>query len=75
MYGDTDSGTNCIKIGLPGKLILSKRKRSLGSPILLKIVSENPFSGKTYFYTIAYRGPAATYEYASGYQALAVQVL
>ena len=27
--------------------------RSLGSPILLKIVSENPFSGKTYFYTIS----------------------
>ena len=23
--------------------------RSVGSPILLKIVSENPFSGKTYF--------------------------
>ena len=39
------AGTNCIKIGLPGKLILS--------PILLKIVSENRFSGKTYFYTIA----------------------
>ena len=34
-------GMNCIKIGLPGKLIL------------LKIVSENRFSGKTYFYTIA----------------------
>ena len=28
-------------------------KRTLGSPILLKIVSENRFSGKTYFYTIA----------------------
>ena len=40
---------NCIKIGLPGKLILSNRKRSWGSPILLKIVSENRFSGKTYF--------------------------
>ena len=26
--------------------------RSSGSPILLKIVSENQFSGKTYFYTI-----------------------
>ena len=26
---------------------------SSGSPILLKIVSENRFSGKTYFYTIA----------------------
>ena len=28
---------------------------SLGSHILLKIVSENQFSGKTYFYTIASR--------------------
>ena len=28
-------------------------KRSSGSPILLKIISENQFSGKTYFYTIA----------------------
>ena len=28
---------------------------SSGSPILLKIVSENRFSGKTYFYTIASR--------------------
>ena len=27
----------------------------MGSPILLKIVSENQFSGKTYFYTIASR--------------------
>ena len=36
------SGGNCIKIGLPGK-------RSLGCHILLKIVSENRFSGKTYF--------------------------
>ena len=26
---------------------------SLGSHILLKIISENRFSGKTYFYTIA----------------------
>ena len=25
----------------------------MGTPILLKIVSENRFSGKTYFYTIA----------------------
>ena len=30
-------------------------KRSSGSPILLKILSENQFSGKTYFYTIASR--------------------
>ena len=28
---------------------------SWGSPILLKIVSENQFSGKTYFHTIASR--------------------
>ena len=42
------AGGNCIKIGLPGKLILSKRK----GHILLKIVSENRFSGRTYFYTI-----------------------
>ena len=31
------------------------KKRSSGSPILLKILSENLFSGKTYFYTIASR--------------------
>ena len=48
----TPSGMNCIKICLPGKLIFSKRK---GSPIILKIVSENRFCGKTYFYTIAFR--------------------
>ena len=30
-------------------------RRSSGSPLLLKIVSENRFSGKTYFYTIASR--------------------
>ena len=30
-------------------------KRSSGSPILLKIVSENRISRKTYFYTIASR--------------------
>ena len=41
---------NCIQIGLPGKLILEKM--SSGNHILLKIVSENRFSGKTYFYTI-----------------------
>ena len=45
-------GMNCIKIGFPGKLILSKRKGSSGSHILLKTVSDNQFSGKTYFYTI-----------------------
>ena len=27
-------GMNCIKIGLPGKCILSKKKRSSGSPFL-----------------------------------------
>ena len=51
------AGTNCIKIVLPGKLILSERKGLRGSPILLKIVSENRFSGKTYFYTIASSRP------------------
>ena len=34
-------GMNCIKIGLPGKVILSKRKGLRESPILVKIVSEN----------------------------------
>ena len=47
------SGGNCIKISLPEKLILSKRKRSLENHILWKIVSENLFSGKTYFYALA----------------------
>ena len=56
--GEGAAGMNCIKIGLPGKLILGKRKA--GSPILLKIVSENRFSGKTYFYTTASRGPRPT---------------
>ena len=51
-----EPGTNCRKIGLPGKLILSKGKglREV-MHILLKIVSENRFSGNTYFYTIAPR--------------------
>ena len=44
-------GTNFIKIGLPGKLILSLGE----SPILLRIVSKNRFSGKTYLYTIGSR--------------------
>ena len=35
------AGTNCIKKALSGKVILSKRKGLGGSPILLKIVSEN----------------------------------
>ena len=34
-----------------------RKERSLGSRILLKIVSENRFSGKTYFYTIASCSP------------------
>ena len=34
-------GTNCIKIGLPGKTDSLFANRFLGSPILLKIVSEN----------------------------------
>ena len=57
---------NCIKIGLPGKLILSKRKRSLGSPILLEIVSENQFSGKTYCYTIGSSSNGANASAATG---------
>ena len=36
-----------------------QEKGSYGSPILLIIVSENRFSGKTYFYAIASRGLAA----------------
>ena len=35
-----------------GKTHSQKEKRSSGCPILLKIVSENPFFGKTYLYTI-----------------------
>ena len=38
-----------------GKTDSQEDKRSLGSPILLKIVFENKFSGKTYFYTIGSR--------------------
>ena len=38
-----------------------KEKRSSGSPILLKIVSENQFSGKTYLYTIHPRAEAAMF--------------
>ena len=45
-------GTNCLKIGLPGKTDSQQEKGSSGSPILLEIVSENQFAGKTYFYTI-----------------------
>ena len=35
-YKKRRAGMNYIKTGLPGKLILSKSKRSSGSPILLK---------------------------------------
>ena len=42
---EAEPGGNCIKTGPPGKSILSERK----GPILLKIVSENRFTGKTYF--------------------------
>ena len=38
-----------------GKTDSHYEKGSSGSPILLKIVSENQFSGKIYFYTIASR--------------------
>ena len=58
LRGDSDTGTNYIKIGLPGKLILSKRK-GLPEDQLSKIVSENGFPGNTYFYTIASRVPLA----------------
>ena len=50
----------CIKIGLPGKLIFNN-SRSIGRPILLKIVSEDQFSGKTYFYTIASSCPSISF--------------
>ena len=43
-------------MGLPEKLSLSKGK---GLWELLKIVAENRFSGKTYFYTIAQQPRAA----------------
>ena len=36
-----------------GKTDSQQEKRSSGSPILFQLVSENGFSGKTYFYTIA----------------------
>ena len=45
-------GGNCIKIGLPGKVIPSKRKGLRDVIFSLKIVSDKWFSGKTYFYTI-----------------------
>ena len=35
------AGGKCIKIGLPRKLILTKRKGLLECPILLKIVPQN----------------------------------
>ena len=38
-----------------GKTDSHRGKRSLGNYIILKIVSKNQFSGKTYFYTIASR--------------------
>ena len=45
-------GTNCIEIGLPGKSILRdffQVNMTSRRPFLL---TENQFSGKTYFYTI-----------------------
>ena len=42
---------NCIKIGLPGKLILGDFPKTFS-------LTENQFSGKTYFYTIVSRGPS-----------------
>ena len=51
-------GTNCIKLGLPGKLIL--RDYFQGDYDFPKTFSltEIQFSGKTYFYTIAPRSCA-----------------
>ena len=43
------------KIRSSGKTDSQSEKRSSGSHILLKIVSENRFSRKTYFYTITSR--------------------
>ena len=46
------AGANCIKIGLPGKSILKRlfpREYDFQKTLSL---TENQFSGKTYFYTI-----------------------
>ena len=49
------SGMNCIKIGLPGKSILGDYfQREYDFPKTFSL-TENQFSGKTYFYTIASR--------------------
>ena len=45
-------GGNCIKISLPGKLILSKGKEKVFGKSYSLEISENRFSGKTYFYTV-----------------------
>ena len=58
---DIDSGGNCMKIGLPGKLILGyyyQENRTSQRPFLLLRIS---FFGKTYFYTIG-TGPRAEAE-------------
>ena len=50
------SGMNCIYKNRSSRKTDSQgEKRSSQIPILLKIVNENRFSGKTYFYTIASR--------------------
>ena len=46
------SGCYCIKICFPGKLILSKNKSSINH-ISFKVCSENQFSRKKYYNTMA----------------------
>ena len=46
------AGGNCIKIGLPGKSILGYYFQSNGTYPKTFSLTENQFSGKTYFYTI-----------------------
>ena len=52
---EDDDRDELYKNGSYRKTDSQKEKRSSGSPILLRIVSENQFSGKTYFYTISSR--------------------
>ena len=58
LIGNNNNGENrdeLYKNRPSRKTDFQQEKRSLGSCILLEIVSENRFSGKTYFYTIASR--------------------
>ena len=52
-----------------------QEKRSLGSPILLKIVSENRFSGKTHLYTIGSRMTRGTSWQRPSWTVLATTIL